>query len=104
MFQAITTILKWAAIPCLMLVAVLSSLAGRYEGLLNLTICLSAVFLVQYAARLKNYAWAATFVVVVVVFSPLFLMTKIFLLVFLTGIAAVLTMFAAIRPQPVASL
>jgi len=100
----ITTILKWAAIPALIVVALLSGLAGRYEGLLNLTICLSAVFLVQYAAWLKDYGWAAVCVVVVIVFSPLFLIAKIFLLLFLTGLAAVVTMFAAFRPQPVASV
>jgi hypothetical protein len=43
-------------------------------------------------------------VVVVIVFSPLFLIAKIFLLLCLTGLAAVVTMFAAFRPQPVASV
>ncbi len=99
MLQTITTTLKWAAIPALLAVALLSCLAGRYEGLMNLTICLSAVVFVQRAAWLKEYVWAAVCMAVVVVFSPLFLLIKIFLLMALTSVAACLTVVAALRPQ-----
>ena len=104
MFQTITKILKWASIPALLAVALLSSLAGRYEGLMNLTICLSAVLFVQHAAWLRKYAWAAAGVVVFVVFSPLLLTTKIFLLMLLTCAGACLAIVAAFRPQLVAAL
>jgi hypothetical protein len=105
MFQTISKILKWASIPALLAVALLSSLAGRYEGLLNFTICLSAVALsTQQAAWRNDYGWAAVSVVVVVVFSPLLLVTKLFLLMGLTFAAACLAVVAAFRPQPVAAL
>jgi hypothetical protein len=104
MFHTITKVLKWASIPTLLGVALLSSLAGRYEGLLNLTICLSAVLFVQHAAWLREYVWAAVCVVVFVVFSPLLLTTKIFLLMFLTFAVACLAVVAAFRPQPLAAL
>jgi hypothetical protein len=104
-FQTISTILKGAAIPALMVIALLSSLAGRYEGLLNFTICLSAVVLsIQRAAWRKDYGWAAVSIVVFVVFSPLLLVTKIFLLMGLTCAAACLAVVASFRPQPVAAL
>jgi len=104
MFQTSRKILKWASIPALTVVALLSCLAGRYEGMMNLTICLCAVVFVQRAAGLKKYGWAAVCVAVFVVFSPLLLITKIFLLMSLTCIAASVTVVAAFRPQPVAAL
>ena|SRR5437763_1405567 len=104
MFQTIARILKWLAIPALMLVLLLSCLAGRYEGLLNLAICLSAVVFVRRAAWLKEYGWVAVSVVTFVAFSPLPLVTKIFLLMSLTSVVATLALIAAFRPQPVAAL
>jgi hypothetical protein len=103
MFQTMKDILKWVSIPALMLVLLFSYLAGRYEGLLNLTICLTAGVFVQCAAWLKEYGWASVSVVAVVVFSPLPLVTKIFLLMSLLCVAAILGVLAAFRPQPVTS-
>jgi|SRR6185437_6996801 len=104
MLEKVTTILKWVSIPALIAVALLSYLAGRYEGLLNLTICISAAVLVQRAAWLKEYGWAAVCVVAVVVFGPLFLVTKIFLLMGLACFAVCLMVVKAFRPQRVATL
>jgi len=104
MLEKTTSILKWAAIPALIVVALLSCLAGRYEAAMNSTICLSAAVLVQRAAWLREYGWAAVCVAAVVVFSPLFLVTKIFLLMGITCIAACLMIVSALRPQPVAIL
>jgi hypothetical protein len=104
MFQTMIRILKWISVPALTLVALLSCLVGRYEGLMNLTICLGAIVSVSRAAWLKQYVWAAVCVIAVVVFSPLFLLTKIFLLMALTGVAACLMLASAFRPQPAAAL
>ena len=104
MLQKIKTMLKWASIPALIALALFSDLAGPYRSLLNLGICLSAVLFMQRATWLKEYAWGAVSVVVCVVFSPLLLLTKIFLLMFLTCIAALLALRAAFRPQTVAAL
>jgi hypothetical protein len=104
MFQTVTTILKWASVPLLILVLLLSCLAGRYEGLLNLTICLGAVVFIRRAAWLKEYGWASVSVVAFVAFSPLPLVTKIFLLMSLAVVAATLGVLAACRPRRVAAL
>lgn len=104
MFEKVTTILKWVSIPALIVVALLSCIAGRYEGLLDLTICMSGVVFVPRAAWLKQYGWAAVCVAAAVVFSPLFLVTKIFLLMGITCAAACLMAVTAFRPQRVATL
>jgi hypothetical protein len=104
MLEKMTSILKWASIPGLIALALLSYMAGRYESLLNLTICLGAVLFLQRAIWLKEYGWAAVCVVAVVVFSPLLLVTKIFVLMGVTCTVACLMVAAAFRPQPVAAL
>ncbi len=104
MFHMITTILKWAAIPSLMAIALFSCLAGRYEGLLDWTVCVSAALFIQRAAWRKAYGWAAVSVGVLVVFSPLILVTKIFLLMGVTCAVVCLALVAAFRLQPVAAL
>ncbi len=104
MFEKGMTILKWVSIPALIVVALLSCIAGRYKGLLDLSICMSAVVFVPRAARLKDYGWASVCVMAVVVFSPVFLATKIFLLMGLTCFAACLMVMTALRPRLVAAL
>jgi hypothetical protein len=100
MFQMVAKIIKWASIPILLLAAMFSCLAASYEPLMDLVICLGAIFFVSRAVWLKEYFWAAGFVAIVVVFSPLFLAVKIFLLMGFTCIAALITLFAAFRTQP----
>ncbi len=102
MFHTATRIIKWVSIPVLLLAAMFSSLAASYEPLMDLVICLGAILFVYRAIWLKEYFWAAGFVAVVVVFSPLFLAVKIFLLMGFTCIAALITLVAAFRTQPLA--
>jgi len=104
MWENMTSILKWVSILGLVAVALLSDMAGRYEGLLNLTICLTGAVFVQRAVWLKEYGWAGVCVLAVVVFSPLLLVTKIFVLMGVTCLAACLMVAAAFRPQPVVAL
>ena len=63
-----------------------------------------SVVFVQRAAWLKDYFWGAMCVVIAVVFSPLFLATKIFILMGLTCVAACLAVVAGFPPQPLAAL
>jgi len=100
MFHTITQIVKWVSIPVLLLAAIFSCLAANYEPLMDFAICLGAILFVHRAIWLKQYFWAAGLVAIVVVFSPLFLAVKIFLLMGFTCIAALLTLFAAFRRQP----
>jgi hypothetical protein len=100
MFQTVTRIIKWISIPVLLLAAMFSCLAASYEPLIDFVICLGAILFVHRAVWLKEYFWAAGFVAIVVIFSPLFLAVKLFLLMGFTCIAALIALFAAFRSQP----
>jgi hypothetical protein len=100
MFQTLTKIIKWVSLPVLLIASMFSRFAASYELLVDLVICLGAVILVQRAVRSKEYLWAAGLVAIVVVFSPLLLVVKIFLLMALTCVATFVTLVAAFRTQP----
>jgi hypothetical protein len=100
MFQMVTGILKWISIPVVLVASAFTGYAASYELAVNLAICLGATILVQRAVWLKEYFWAAGFVLIAVVFSPLMLAVKIFLLMGLTCVAAFLALLAAFRRQP----
>jgi len=100
MIQMVTRIIKLVSIPVLLIASIFARYAAGYEFLVNLAICLGAVVLVQRAVQLKRYYWAAGFVLVAAVFSPLSLVVKIFLLMGLTCTATFVTLFAAFRTHP----
>ena len=100
MFDMVTTIIKWVSIPVLLIFALFSRFAAGYEFLANLVICTGAVICVQRAVQRKEHGWAAAFVAVVIMFSPLALAAKIFLLLGLISIATVATVVAAFRTRP----
>ncbi|MGD0772734.1 MAG: hypothetical protein ABSC05_07925 [Candidatus Solibacter sp.] len=100
MFQMVAGIIKWVSIPVLLIASVFSRFAASYELAVDLAICLGAIILVQRAVWRKEYFWAAGFVSVALVFSPLLLVTKIFLLMGLTCVATFLALLAAFRRQP----
>ena len=68
--------------------------------MMDFLICLAAIVFILRAVRLKEYFWAAGLVAIAVVFSPLILMVKIFLLMGFTCIATFVTLLAAFRRQP----
>jgi hypothetical protein len=96
----IAKIVKWVSIPAILIASILPRYAASYELTVDLAICLGATILVQRAVWLKEYFWAAGFVSIAIVFSPLLLVTKIFLLMGLTCMAAFLALLAAFRRQP----
>jgi|ERR1700733_3201284 hypothetical protein len=100
MLSTLTTIIKWSAIPILLVASLFSGLAQSYEPLVDVVVCMAAIILVQRAAWLHQYVSGTGFIAVVVVFSPISLVAKIFLLVFLTGIAAFAALLAACRMRP----
>jgi len=72
-----------------------------YEFLVNSLICLTAVlFSVQWAVRSGEYFWAAAFVGIAVLFSPLLLVVKIFLLLGLSCVVTLAALVAAFQTQP----
>jgi hypothetical protein len=104
MFQIVMKIMKWSAIPILLMAALFSYFAASYEPLLDFLVCMGAILFIQRSIWLKEYSWGAGMVAVVVVFSPLFLVTKVFLVMGLACIASFVALFAAFRTTPVAAL
>jgi hypothetical protein len=100
MFSILTSVIKWFAIPVLLVASLFSGLAEGYEPLVNVLVCMAVILLVQRAAWLHQYVSGAGFIAVVVVFSPISLVVKIFLLLFLTCIAAFAALLAAFRNRP----
>jgi hypothetical protein len=104
MFDRIAKVIKWVSIPALLMAAPFALAAASYEPLVDLAICVGAAFFLQRAVRLEEYFWGAGFVAILVVFSPFLLVTKIFLLMGCTSIAALLSLLAAFRARPVEAL
>ena len=98
MLQTINRVAKWVSLPILLVAAIFLRVAGRYELLLALLICLGAVIAVRRAVWKKEYLLATGFVSIALVFSPFLLLTKIFLLMSLAAVATGVTLFAAFRP------
>lgn len=100
MFPMVTKIIKWVALPVLLIASVFSRYAASYELLIDFVICMGAIIFVQRAVRLKEYLWAIGFVAIAVVFSPLVLVIKIFLLLGFACLATFVALLAAFRTQP----
>jgi hypothetical protein len=101
MFQTVTKIVKWVSIPVLLMASLFAYCAVSYEPLLDLVICLGAIAFAQRAIWATEYFWAAGFLAIGVVFTPLSLMVKIFLLMGFACIATFANLLEAFRPQPV---
>ena len=100
MFEMVIKIVKWASLPVLLFASLFSRYATGYELLVDFAVCLGAIILVQRAVLLKQYFWAAGFLVVAIVFSPLLLIVKILFLMGFAYIATFVTLLAAFRARP----
>jgi hypothetical protein len=100
MFQMISKIIKCVSLPALLIASICSRSAGSYQLPVDFAICLGAVVFVQRAVRLKEYYWAAGFVAIAVLFSPLLLVAKIFLWMAICCLAALATLLAAFQTRP----
>ena len=95
-----TKIIKWASLPVLLIGSIFSGSAARYELLLDFVVCLGALIVIERSIRARKFFWAAGFVAVVIVFSPLMLVVKIFALMGLTCIGTFVTVLAAWKTEP----
>lgn len=100
MFQMASTIVKWASIPVLLIASLFACCAASYEPLVDLAMFLGAIIFVQRAIWLKEYFWAGGFLAIAVVFTPLPLVVKVFLLMGFTCAATFANVIAAFRTQP----
>lgn len=104
MFQTVSKIIKWISIPVLLIAALFSCFAANYEPLVDFVVCMGAILFIQRAVWLREYSWGAGMVLVVVVFSPLILITKIFLMMGLACLVSLMVLLSAFRTEPVAAL
>jgi hypothetical protein len=100
MLRTITKIVKWASIPVLLIASLFACCAASFEPLVDLAICLGVIFFVQRAVWLKEYFWAAGFLAIGVVFTPLPLAVKALLLMGFTCAVTFANLLAAFRTQP----
>jgi len=98
-FQILTEIAKWIAIPTLLFASLFSYFAMKYEPLLTGAVILGAILLIGRAVRARQYFWAVGLGTVIVAFSPLFLVIKIFLVMGLTCMAVLAAVVAGFRAQ-----
>jgi hypothetical protein len=101
MLQAVARVSKWALLPILPTAAVFSYLTASYGPLAGFVICMAAIIFVQRAVWSKEYYWAAGFAATFVMFSPLFLIVKVFVLMGFACTVVFMTLLAAFRTQPV---
>jgi hypothetical protein len=101
MLQMVAKVIKWASLPLLLIASVFSCLAASYEALAGFLICMAAIIFVQRAVWSREYYWAAGFAATFVMFSPLFLVVKVFLLMGFACTVVFMTLLAAFRTQPV---
>ena len=106
MLQNALQIIKWISIPALLFGSVFSRFAGTQEFLLNAVICLGAILVLPRAVWTREYFWAGGLVAIAIVFSPILLVAKIFLLMTVASIATCATLFAMLtawkaQPAPV---
>jgi hypothetical protein len=97
MFQTVTKIAKWVSIPVLLIASLFACCASSYEPLVDVAICLGAVIFIQRAIRLQENFWATGFLAIAVVFTPLSLIVKIFLLLGFACIVTLANLLAAFR-------
>ena len=100
MFRIVVKIVKWVSIPVLLIASLFACCTASYEPLVDFAICLGAIVFVQRAIRSKQYFWSTGFLAIAIVFTPLSLMVKIFLLMGFTCIATFANLLAAFRTQP----
>ena len=100
MFRMATSIVKWASVPVLLIASLFACCAESYEPLVDFAICLGAIVFTQRAIRFKQYFWAGGFLAIVVVFTPLSLAVKVFLLMGFVGFATFANLLAAFRAEP----
>ena len=100
MFQIVTTVVKWVFLSALLIAAMFWRFAASHSLLLDLAVCMGALVLAQRAFGAKQYFGMAGLVAIAVVFSPVLLILKIFLLLGLSCAATFAVLLATLRPQP----
>lgn len=97
MLQPLAVFFKWVSIPALLAASLFTGLAAGYEPLVNIVVCMGALVCLQRAVWLHQYVSGAGLIAIVIMFIPVFLAAKIFLLLGLTCFATVAALLSVLR-------
>jgi hypothetical protein len=103
MVQILLKAVKWASIPVLLFASLFACCTAGYEPALDCVACLGAMVLVQRAIALREYFWAVGFLSIVVAFSPISLLLKLFFLMGFICLATLANLIAVFRKTTIAS-
>ncbi len=84
----VMNIIKWASIPVLLTASLFVCCTASYELLVDFAVCVGTILFVGHAIRRDEYYWAAGFLAIGMMFTPLALVVKIVLLAGFACIAA----------------
>lgn len=103
-----TETMKWVSIASLLCAMIFWPSSSKFQTELGLVVSVAAAIVVIQAYRSRNYVWAAGFVVIAVLFNPLFpiyrLSGMVGLALVVSAIAPFAISLAALRPSPVLSM
>ena len=104
----LTKIMKWVSMAALLLTAIFWDVAADYQLVLDFVVCTGAFVVILQAVRAKEYRWAAGFVAIGLLFSPVVpafkLSGELSLLLVLVCIAPFAVSLAALKTQPLLSI
>jgi hypothetical protein len=93
-------LIKVFSFPVLLFASLFTGYAGKYDLALTVAACLAATVLALGALRAAKYVWAAELIAIAIVFSPILLLSKVFLLMGLAFGVACFGLWTALRAQP----
>lgn len=102
--RTVARIIKWVSIPVLLIAGIFSCAAASYETLVNVAICICAIYLLQRALWSKEYFRVAGFGTIVVLVSPMAFELKVFMLMAFACMGSVAAVLAGFRKQTVEPL
>jgi len=94
-------LVKVISFPILLFASLFTGYAQQYELALTVAICLGATVFALRALRAAQYVWTAELLAIAIVFSPILLLSKIFLLMGLAFVVACLGLWTALRAYAV---
>ena len=98
--QTTLTVTRWVALPVLVMLAILSRFTAAYQLQADFAVLLAAVILAGSALRTREYLWSGGLIAVGIVFIPLGLALKLFILMGFISCTTCAIAIAAYRTTP----
>jgi len=93
-------LVKIFSFPVFLFASLFTGYARQYELALTLAVCMASTVLALRALRAGEYLWTAELAAIAIVFSPVLLVSKIFLLMGLAFMVACFGLWIALRTHP----